>query len=230
MPDPKAIYRLLLKLYPARFREEYETPLERQFWDEYREIEGGWPRALFWLRALADLSISIPAEFLRELRQDLRFAARVYRQRRVATGLALAALALAIGVTTGVFSVLNALLLRSLPFRDPERLVEVRNSPQGAPAGGAAFHAWRGSTPYLEDAAIYSSSSMSLSHGGAAVRVRVTEVSGNFFNVWEPNRSSAGPSPRARMPRGARRGPSSRMGFGSRCSAATRACWGPASC
>jgi len=183
MPDPKTIYRLLLKLYPARFREEYETPLERQFWDEYREIEGGWPRAVFWLRALADLAVSIPAELLRELRQDLGFAARVYRQRRVATGLALAALALAIGVTTGVFSVLNALLLRSLPFRDPERLAEVRNSPQYGPAGGAAFHAWRGSTAYLEDAAIYTSSSMSLSHGGAAVRVRVTEASSNFFSV-----------------------------------------------
>ena len=100
MTDPKQIYRFLLKLYPARFREEYEAPLERQFRDEYGETRGIGKRALFWLRALSDLATSIPAEFARELRQDLTYAARVYRRRALATALALAALALAIGGAT----------------------------------------------------------------------------------------------------------------------------------
>ena len=52
----------------------------------------------------------------------------VYRGRPLATGLAVIALAMAIGVTTGVFSVLNGVLFRSLPFREPERLVQVRCS------------------------------------------------------------------------------------------------------
>jgi len=96
MADPKQIYRFLLKLYPARFREEYEAPLERQFRDEYGQARGPWARVFFWLRALADLATSIPAEFARALRQDLTYAARVYRRRALATALAVAALALAI--------------------------------------------------------------------------------------------------------------------------------------
>ena len=40
MSDAKRIYRWLLRLYPARFREEYQGPLERQFQDEYRDTQG----------------------------------------------------------------------------------------------------------------------------------------------------------------------------------------------
>src|SRR5579872_6338577 len=80
MPDPRDLYRLMLNLYPARFREEYATPLERQFRDEYRDLPNSGARVLFWIKALADLAISIPSELLRELRQDVTYAARVYRR------------------------------------------------------------------------------------------------------------------------------------------------------
>jgi predicted lysophospholipase L1 biosynthesis ABC-type transport system permease subunit len=73
---PNRFYRLLLKLYPARFREEFAAPLKRQFADEYRETHGAGPRALFWLRTLADWAATLPAEMTRELRQDVRYAAR----------------------------------------------------------------------------------------------------------------------------------------------------------
>src|ERR1019366_2321684 len=79
--DPIRYYRLLLKLYPARFREEFAAPLERQFSDEYRESHGAGQRAMFWLRTLADWAVTLPAEMLREFRQDARYAARVYRRR-----------------------------------------------------------------------------------------------------------------------------------------------------
>jgi len=181
MADAKQIYRFLLKLYPARFREEYEAPLERQFRDEYGEARGHWTRLLFWLRALADLATSIPAEFARELRQDLTYAARVYRRRALSTALAVAALALAIGGATGVFSVLNALLIRSLPFRNPERLVDAPipitiaiTMPAGTARMGLALK------PGFE-VATYRSSDMNLSRSGQAVRVRVTKTTVNFF-------------------------------------------------
>ena len=64
------LYRLLLKLYPARFREEFGAPLERQFADEYRDAETAAGRAWLWLRALADLAVTVPAELLREIGQD----------------------------------------------------------------------------------------------------------------------------------------------------------------
>jgi putative ABC transport system permease protein len=181
MPDSKQIYRFLLKLYPARFREEYEAPLERQFRDEYREARSFWGRGRFWLRALSDLAVSIPAEFARELRQDLSYAARVYRRRALVTVLALTALALAIGGATGVFSVLNALLIRSLPFHDPERLADIRNLGIGILPNGQARLDLPANPGF--DTATYSSSDMNLSRSGQAARVHVTETSADFFTL-----------------------------------------------
>ncbi len=179
----RRIYRLLLKFYPVRFREEYAGPMERQFGDEYREARGPAGRAWLGLRALADLVVTWPVQLIHEMGLDLRFAAQVYRRRSLVTALALAALALAIGATTGVFSVLNALLIRSLPFGEPERLVELRNSPLNVAQGRAAFHEWRYSSPYLDDAAGFATNEMNLNHPRGSVRVRVTETTANFLRM-----------------------------------------------
>ncbi len=49
MLDPLKIYGWLLKLYPARFREEYREPMEFQFRDEYREAGSRDGRLRVWL-------------------------------------------------------------------------------------------------------------------------------------------------------------------------------------
>ena len=177
------LYRKLLKLYPASFRDQYETPMERQFRDEHREAQTGTDRARLWANALYDLALSAPRELARELNQDLHFALRVYRRRPWSAIFAVAALALAIGVSTGVFSVASALLLRSLPFRDASRLVELRLSPFNAGNGHAGFTAWQLRSPYLEGAASFTTSEMNLNAGRDALRVRVTETSANFFSL-----------------------------------------------
>jgi len=179
----KRIYRMLLKLYPARFREEYSGPLERQFHDDYRELGSKCQRAWFWLSVLSDLAFSIPAEICREVRQDLGYALRVYRSRRLVTSIALGALALAIGAATGVFSVVNAVLLRSLPFREPQRLVEIWPSPVNGGHGRAAFYQWRKGSSYLDDAAPYSPAELNLNLSSGSIRVRAAQVSANFFTL-----------------------------------------------
>lgn len=183
MPDPRRFYRLLLKLYPARFREEYAEPLEQQFWDDYRDARGLRAKTWFWLRAVADLAWSIPGEIAGELRQDVRYAARIYRQRSISTALALVALALGIGATTGVFSVVNALLLRSLPFRDPGRLVELWLPAVNALNGRSSFRSWVERSPYLTAASGYHVAEMTLGLSRDAARVRVAETSADFFTV-----------------------------------------------
>jgi putative ABC transport system permease protein len=183
MIDLTKLHRRLLKLYPASFREEYEAPMDRHFRDEQRDAQSWKERARLWIHVLCDVANSAPRELNRELGQDLHFALRVYRKRPLSAALAVGALALAIGVSTGVFSVASALLLRSLPFRDAGRLVELSLSPFNAMNGRAGFAAWRDRSTYLESAATFSISEMNLNSGRDALRVRVAETSANFFGL-----------------------------------------------
>ncbi len=179
MADPTKLYRLLLKLYPARFREEYEKPLEIQFRDDYREANG---KGRFWLRTLYDFALTAPVELARELKHDLRYSIRTYARQPMITALAITALALAIGGTTGVFSVMNAVLLRSLPFRAPERIVQLRGFPIGSQGAPTIFHAWQQQSAFLEDASIYMASEMNLTAAEHS-RIMVAETSANFFSM-----------------------------------------------
>jgi len=117
------------------------------------------------------------------LGQDLRYAARIYRRRALATTLALTALSLAIGATTGVFSVVNALLLRALPFREPQRLVQLAKFDYLAieVSERSTFYHWRDRAPYWQDAAAYRSAELNLSRSGQAVRVNVARTTAGFF-------------------------------------------------
>jgi putative ABC transport system permease protein len=176
------LYRWLLNLYPARFREEYGGPLEQQFRDDYHEADTAGSRFKLWSSALRDLAWSIPLELAHELRHDLAHSLRIHARRPFAMTFTVAILALAIGGATGVFSVVNAVLIKSLPFRDPDRLV-VPSFGGWAPGSTAAFHNWRSTNPYLEDAAKFGTAEMNLSGASAPVRVVVAETSFNFFST-----------------------------------------------
>ncbi len=179
MNNPVKLYRAFLKLYPARFREEYAAVLERDFRDEHMESGGG---LMFWARILADLGLSIPLEMARELSRDLRHSIRIYAQRPLVSGLILTALAMSIGATTGVFSVVNALLLKSLPFRSPERIVLLDGFPGGSYKSHNLFNAdW--DRTYLDEAMLFNFSDMNLVTRRDPIRAKVTETSANFFQT-----------------------------------------------
>jgi putative ABC transport system permease protein len=179
MPDDRLslrLYRRLLKLYPAGFRENYA--MERAFRDERNESSG----ISLWLHLFADLAVSLPAQFAREVAQDARHALRLWAGRPWQTGFAILALAIGIGANTGVFSVVNALLLRSLPFREPERLAAFEQffPPHDSPGH---FHDWRTECPYLADAALWQNSDATLDGAGEWQRARVAQTSWNFFSL-----------------------------------------------
>jgi putative ABC transport system permease protein len=111
-------YRLLIKLYPASFREQFGTELERQFRDDYSGVRRTRDVAHLWLWMLADVLVSMPKQFAMEVSQDAGHAFRLWRRRPMHTGVAVVVLAVAVGANTAAFSVLNALLLRALPFVD----------------------------------------------------------------------------------------------------------------
>src|SRR5258708_9109700 len=89
----------------------------------------------------------------REVMQDARHTLRLWARRPWHTAFAILALAIGIGANTGVFSVVNPLLLRSLPFQDPARLASLRLFfPPHASA--EQFHTWRHARSHLPDAAL----------------------------------------------------------------------------
>src|SRR5689334_17386548 len=84
--------------------------------------------------------------FLAELAQDVRYGWRMLLKKPTLTIVAVLTLALGVGANTAIFSIVDAVLLRSLPYRDPDRLVRVFfNEP------GVGLRDVRFSEPELED-------------------------------------------------------------------------------
>jgi hypothetical protein len=90
--------------------------------------------------------------FVKDLRQSLR----MFRQSPAFTLAAVAALTLGIGANTAIFSVVNAVLLRPVPFPDADRLVIFLNTSPNNPVGGsgaspAKFQHWRAQDAVVQD-------------------------------------------------------------------------------
>jgi predicted permease len=129
------------------------------------------------------------------LLQDLRYAARVLRKKPGFTIIAALTLALGIGANTAIFSLVNALLFRPLPFRDPGRLVWIANTPVSFANSGlssvtsrvANFSDWRQTNKSFEDLAAYFAffdyGSYSLVGVGEPERLSGVGVSQNFLDL-----------------------------------------------
>jgi putative ABC transport system permease protein len=95
---------------------------------------------------------------MRTLIQDLRYGLRLLARSPGFTAIALLTLTLGIGATAAIFSVVDAVLLRALPYRDPQRLVSVFEDqsqvgfPRNTPAPGN-YAEWKAQTQIFEDAA-----------------------------------------------------------------------------
>jgi putative ABC transport system permease protein len=118
----------------------------------------------------------------RDMFQDLKYTLRLWAGRPWHTGFAMAALAIGIGANAGVFSVVNALLLRSLPFHEPDRLAALH---QFIPPHDSAkqFHDWRHQSAYLADAALFEENDVNLGGMRVGSRAHIAQTSGNFFTL-----------------------------------------------
>jgi putative ABC transport system permease protein len=118
--------------------------------------------------------------------QDLWFGMRMLGRNPGFTCVAVITLALGIGVNSAIFSVVNAALLRSLPYRDPDRLVLLhQRRPQegGLGALSADFLEWRDQAKSFEQIAAYGSTSANLTGSGEAERLSAGYVSADLFTT-----------------------------------------------
>ena len=125
---------------------------------------------------------------MESFRKDILYALRGLRKRPGFTIVTLLTLALGIGANTSIFSVVNAVLLRPLKFKDPDRLAIVWEDatfagfPLNTPAP-ANFIDWKTQNRSFEDMAAVASSSFNLTGDGEPERVAAHSVTANFFPV-----------------------------------------------
>ena len=118
-------YRLLLHLYPASFRRAYGAELRQAFAERRREAGGASGMLLLWLETLPEVIGNAAAVHWDILRQDLRFARRSLARARGFAVTAIVVTALGVGATAAAFSVSDFVLIKPLPFAQPDRLVNL---------------------------------------------------------------------------------------------------------
>ena len=123
--------------------------------------------------------------WLDDLGQDVRYAVRSLTAHKAFTATALITLALGIGATTAIFSVVSGLVLRPLPFAEPERLVRVHGSSALSPRGEAVnkLDAHRRASTSFEAMSGYEVGARYLRHGDTAQRVMTVRGEADFFRM-----------------------------------------------
>ena len=124
--------------------------------------------------------------------QDLRYGLRMLIKRPSFTGIAVIALALGIGANTAIFSVVNAVLLRPLPFNDPDQLMIVKetNLPRGLADMNVSlpdFREWRDGNQVFEHIAAYRNENYNITGTGESERVAGLMTSADLFRLLRVN-------------------------------------------
>src|SRR5213593_837859 len=121
--------------------------------------------------------------------QDFRYGARILLKQPGFTVVAVITLALGIGVNTAIFSVVHGVLLRPLPFKDPERLAMVWH--HGAEAAGgdrtplsyADLLDWRAQNKSFESIGAYQWAQLNYTGADTPIQLRGVNVTSNFLSV-----------------------------------------------
>jgi putative ABC transport system permease protein len=129
---------------------------------------------------------------MRTLLQDLRYGARTLWKNPGTTFVIVVALALGVGANTAIFSVVNAVLLRPLPFENPDQLMVIweTNPARGLQEGTPSppdYREWRNRTQAFEQIAAFYGEDYNLSGSGEPERLTGAVVSANFFSTLRIN-------------------------------------------
>ena len=215
------LYRLLLLAFPRRVRREYGEDMVRMFEAQLRTARVmGNSRLRLWCSAAADAVFYGLAErfgapshrphidvrrrgrwrsWMDSVRLDLRYAIRLLLAQPGTTFIAVLTLALGIGANTAIFSAVDAVLLRPLPYEEPDRLVMVWEKRQAEGVlenvvSPADYLDWEKMNTVFESIAGVLTLTADLTGSGEPERLVGAAVSPAFFDVLQ---SQAGRRPRS---------------------------------
>jgi putative ABC transport system permease protein len=119
--------------------------------------------------------------------KDVAHSLRLFRRNPGFTIAAVTALTLGIGTNIAIFTVVNAVLLKPVPFPDPDRLVMVMvTTPRasGSFASPARFAHWRAQTSVLQDVSAFRTSLVNLTDGDMPEQIHAAQVSADYFRLF----------------------------------------------
>jgi putative ABC transport system permease protein len=184
-------FRMLLRLLPADFRGDFGPEMEQVFAEQRADAErhgdkiGLWR---LWWETAKGIFTTAPREHLAMLKQDSAFALRMMRKNLGFTVAAIVVLGLGIGANTAIFSVVNAVLLKPLPYEHGERLLMLRerlsrNGPAGQNVSVSELNDYRAQNRSLDAIVEYHNMQFILLGRAEPEEVQTGVVSWNFFDV-----------------------------------------------
>ena len=209
MHASRRLYRVLLRLCPADLRAEFGAEMEAMFVADLARASGAG-KLWVWLRAVGDIirhglgarndawrrdrktSAYIEYEtgrfWMDTWRYDLRHAVRMMARQRGTTAIILVTLALAIGANTAVFSAVHTVLIRPLPYQDPESLVMLweKREAEGVMknvVSPADFLDWQRLATSFSGMAAYLEATTDLTGEGDPEKLLTGAVTPAFFHV-----------------------------------------------
>jgi putative ABC transport system permease protein len=185
------IFRALLRLFPAEFRGDFGDDMAATFRDQRRDVlaRGGVRAGLaLWWDTVRGVLTTAPREHADLLRGDVRYALRNLRRNPAFAIVAVLALAIGIGANTAVFTIVDGVLLRALPYRAPGELVTIYQKAPGAPVPKFEFSApdylfVRGVARSFSGMFTYRTQSLELSGAGDSQRLVGARVAPDLFAV-----------------------------------------------
>src|SRR3989454_10295716 len=194
--------RLAIWLLTRRLSAEWRDFVVGDLEEEFAARRGDSPvaaHAWFWWQTMRCLAAPPPVRpnplpvgssggdsRMRTVFADLRYAFRVVSRTPSFAVAVVSVLALGIGASTTIFSIVNAVLLRPLPFEEPERLVRIfTRTPGGRPfeLSPGKFYGWQAEGQSFGGMAMYRFRQFALSGTGSARAIEAGAVGAGFFEI-----------------------------------------------
>jgi putative ABC transport system permease protein len=184
-----SLYRALLRLYPASFRIEYGEEMTAVFAQAWEDASAFGKIGLI-LHAIAEEAMNAAAVHWAILVQDLRYTARTLNRARGFAVTAFLVTALGVGANTAAFSVADFVLLRPLPFRDPDSLARLCEGPREGGGWGcmnqlspANYRDFKAMSRSFENMGAFTGDTMNLVGVGEPRRLSVMQVTPEVLPV-----------------------------------------------